>query len=409
MQPSPNPRLEYLNAVRAFALLLGILFHASLSFSPVYFGWAVMDISTSPLINHFMLVSHSFRMELFFLIAGFFSHMSFRKKGYKPFLLSRIVRIGIPLIIGWFVLRPLIVSGWVMGGESLQGDVDIFSGLVAGFSSLSTLPSGFLTGTHLWFLYYLLLFTVSFLLMQKLLSLHLPTYRLLNVYIDKAMEYLCKTSLGFSVLVCTTVGSLWFMSHWGVDTPDKSLIPNTPVTILYGSFFLVGWLLQKNRSFIGAFTELTWEKIFSCIVGFIVCIQLGSYQSDITHAFYPWLKLSFLLGYASMMWGLVMLTMGLFKKLCNTPNAIIRYVADASYWLYLIHLPIVVWLQIAFAEIPLHWSAKWVTVFALTIFISLVLYEGFVRSTRLGKILNGRKQERLSLQKSCRPPLAHNS
>ena len=66
-----NSRLNYLDAVRAFALLLGIVFHASLSFVPVFIGWAVMDISTSSSILGFILVSHSFRMELFFLIAGF--------------------------------------------------------------------------------------------------------------------------------------------------------------------------------------------------------------------------------------------------------------------------------------------------------------------------------------------------
>jgi len=71
--PSAPHRLYYLDAVRAFALLLGIVFHASLSFTPMFLGWAVMDISTSPLVSTFMLVSHSFRMELFFLIAGFFS------------------------------------------------------------------------------------------------------------------------------------------------------------------------------------------------------------------------------------------------------------------------------------------------------------------------------------------------
>ena len=121
--PASNPRLDYLDAVRAFALLLGIVFHASLSFVPVFIGWAVMDISTGSSIMNFILVSHSFRMELFFLIAGFFSHMTFHRRGGGPFIKSRIVRIAIPFVVGWFVLRPLIVSGWVMGGESMRGDV----------------------------------------------------------------------------------------------------------------------------------------------------------------------------------------------------------------------------------------------------------------------------------------------
>lgn len=61
-------RLDYLDAARAFALILGVVFHASLSFMPMYIGWAVMDVSTSSLVSFFVLVSHSFRMPLFFLL-----------------------------------------------------------------------------------------------------------------------------------------------------------------------------------------------------------------------------------------------------------------------------------------------------------------------------------------------------
>ena len=71
MNTSPSTRLHYLDATRAFALLLGIVFHASLSFMPVFIGWAVMDVSTSYIAGGFALISHTFRMALFFLIAGF--------------------------------------------------------------------------------------------------------------------------------------------------------------------------------------------------------------------------------------------------------------------------------------------------------------------------------------------------
>jgi fucose 4-O-acetylase-like acetyltransferase len=125
--PATNNRLDYLDAVRAFALLLGIVFHASMSFVPFFIGWAVMDISTSSIVTNFMLVSHSFRMELFFLIAGFFSHMTFHKKGASVFISSRLTRIAIPFVVGWFILRPLIISSWVMGGQSMQGEVDILN------------------------------------------------------------------------------------------------------------------------------------------------------------------------------------------------------------------------------------------------------------------------------------------
>ena len=94
------------------------------------------------------------------------------------------------------------------------------------------------------------------------------------------------------------------------------------------------------------------------------------------------------------MWSLVCLTIGLFQRLFNQPNKLVRYIADASYWLYLIHLPIVIWLQIAFAELPIHWSLKLPAISLLTVGISLVLYELLVRPTLIGQILNGRRKER---------------
>ena len=94
------------------------------------------------------------------------------------------------------------------------------------------------------------------------------------------------------------------------------------------------------------------------------------------------------------MWSLVALSIGLFKRFFDKPSKFVQYIADASYWLYLIHLPIVVWLQIAFAELPFHWSLKLIAISLLTIGISLALYDLFVRSTLIGKTLNGRTKEK---------------
>ena len=129
-------RLDYLDATRAFALLLGIVFHACLSFLPVFMGWAVQDVSTSPVVGMFMVVSHAFRMETFFLLAGFFGHLTFHRKGAGDFVRSRVIRIVVPFVVGWFILRPLLISGWIMGNASLRGDVNVWAGLLGGIQSL---------------------------------------------------------------------------------------------------------------------------------------------------------------------------------------------------------------------------------------------------------------------------------
>lgn len=76
-----------------------------------------------------------------------------------------------------------------------------------------------------------------------------------------------------------------------------------------------------------------------------------------------------------------------------------RYVADSSYWMYLVHLPIVVWLQVAVAEINAPWWLKLAGVTLATIAIALVTNDLFVRSTFVGALLNGRRRERVLFRK----------
>lgn len=396
-----NERFDYLDAARAFALLLGIIFHASISFLPIFIGWAVMDISTSSVVATFMMISHSFRLELFFLLAGFFSHMTFHREGVARFLQSRMMRIAIPFIIGWFLLRPLLISGWIMGAESMRGEVNILNAVQAGFATLGELPKNLLVGTHLWFLYYLLLISLSIVLIHSLFSMHKPTKLKLIQFADTATNWLCNSRLAVFVAAIPTATCLWFMSHWGMDTPDKSLIPSIPVSLVYGGFFLFGWLLHRHTYLLENFTRLSWDKFALCLLAIVAANWLASFEMKFAHPHYQLLKSGFVFSYAIMMWSLVSLTIGLFKHFFDHPSKAVRYLADSSYWLYLIHLPIVIWLQIAFAELPLHWSIKLVAICAITIGVSLALYDVFVRSTFIGILLNGKRKPRAGWDNSA--------
>lgn len=391
---SINTRLDYLDAVRAFALLLGILFHASISFLPIFIGWAVMDVSTSPAVAVFMLISHSFRMELFFLIAGFFSHMTYHGKGVKVFAQSRFVRIAIPFVIGWLLLRPLLVSGWIMGGESMRGEVDVTGALKAGFATLGGLPKDLFVGTHLWFLYYLLLISTLVLFLRWLICLHEPTRDRLTRTADTVTSWLSRSPFATAIVAVPITACLWFMNGWGMDTPDQSLVPHVPVLFVYGGFFVFGWLLRRQGNLIEQFARLGWGRFLVCVAAGLVTIGLVRFQMNAGHPQYTLLKAAFWFAYAVMMWSLVAISIGLFKRYLDRPSEAVRYVADASYWLYLVHLPIVIWLQIAVAELDLHWSIKLFGISAVTILGAIVLYDLFVRSTFIGAALNGRRRPR---------------
>lgn len=390
-----HQRLDYLDAARAFALTLGIVFHASLSFMPMFIGWAVMDVSTSSSVSLFVVIAHSFRMELFFLIAGFFSHMSFHNQGVHHFTRSRLIRIALPFVVGWFLLHPLLVSAWIIGGESMRGEANILSGLQSGFASLAKLPTDLLVGTHLWFLYYLLLISALVLVLRYLLALYKPLQQPVVQVSDSVMRWVCHSNLAIFVLAIPTAVCLWFMNYWSVDTPDKTLVPNIPVLFVYGGFFVFGWLLHRQKELVEYFSRVTWVKVVVCSGGVIATSLIYDLAVKLTHPHYHLLKGLFVVCYALMMWLLVALTIGLFRRFFDRPNKIVRYLADSSYWLYLIHLPIVIFLQIAVAELPWHWSIKLTIISLSTLVISIVIYDLLIRSTVIGQLLNGKRKQRL--------------
>ena len=400
-----SARLDYLDAVRAFALLLGIVFHASLSFLPIFIGWAVMDISTSTAVSVFALVSHAFRMEVFFLIAGFFSHMSFHRGGARDFLKTRLVRVGLPLVAGWFVLRPLLVGGWIMGGQSLRGEVDITGAFLEGFESLATLPGGFLVGTHLWFLYYLLLITTLTLVTRWILRRMPGLNAALKGSLDRATGWVSTSRLGILALAAPTAVCLWFMDGWGMDTPDQSLVPHLPVLAVYTLCFGLGWFLNRRASLMACFARLSAHCIVLAISAVLATVVLAGFQDDPGHPQFALFRLLFVSSYAVMMWALVVLCIGTFKRFWDRPSKTVRYLADASYWLYLVHLPLVIWLQIAVAELPFHWSLKITAIVGLTVGLGLLLYDGVVRSTVLGQVLNGRRKPRALTKRRAAEPV----
>ena len=388
-------RLDYLDATRAFALLLGIVFHACLSFMPIFMGWAVQDVSTSPLVAMFMTVSHSFRMETFFLLAGFFSHLTFHRKGAGEFVRSRVLRIAVPFVVGWFILHPLVVSGWIMGSASLRGDVNVWAGLLGGFQSLSTLPAGIFAASHLWFLYYLAMITALVLAVRGLLTTTGSRQAKMVRRADAAVAWLANSPVSLLILAVPTAATLWFMRFWGMDTPDQGLQPNIPVLVIYGGFFVLGWMLSRQRELISQFARLTAQRWILAGLGIAAILLLGDIERDPGHPHYVAAHVAYAVSYALTMWSLVFLTIGVFRKLCQRPNAFVRYVADSSYWMYLIHLPVVVWLQVAVAELPLHWSLKLAFISTITIALSLFTYDLFVRSTFIGGVLNGRRHDRV--------------
>ena len=69
-----------------------------------------------------------------------------------------------------------------------------------------------------------------------------------------------------------------------------------------------------------------------------------------------------------------------------------RYFADAAYWLYLAHLPLVMALQVSLSQLAWPWWVKFPMILAIDFPILFVSYHLFVRYSFIGVILNGRRE-----------------
>jgi peptidoglycan/LPS O-acetylase OafA/YrhL len=64
-------------------------------------------------------------------------------------------------------------------------------------------------------------------------------------------------------------------------------------------------------------------------------------------------------------------------------------VADASYWTYLVHLPILFAIQYPLMDVQLHWTFKFGIATLSTLGIAMVSYQWLVRRSFIGTLLNG--------------------
>ncbi len=88
-------------------MLLGIAYHAALSFS-LGAGWIVQDLSQSKALYIFQSFVHGFRMQLFMVLSGFFTALLWRRQGLKSMLRHRCRRVLLPCLAALVTLVPAI-------------------------------------------------------------------------------------------------------------------------------------------------------------------------------------------------------------------------------------------------------------------------------------------------------------
>lgn len=396
-------RFHGLDALRAFALLLGIVFHAALSFVLPPGQWAVGTNQPSHFLLSFVYYAHCFRMEIFFLLSGFFARLVVEKRGVGAFARDRFKRIFLVFVVFLFPLKILLAGMFIWGGLKtgwliLDEEIASYPLPVLAIGAQFRTPFPHISPAHLWFLYYLSWFLGIYLGLRSLMN-RLSYLGILSGKIQSVMTTGLKSF--WSPLLLSMLVAPWIllMDGYYVETPDKSLVLNLKVFGLYGTFFLLGVWSETHRVVLyhwARFWKLYLPMSFLVALGILFLgipndllpgrDALGQVQPALAPPLMRGVLTTLTIGFAVPGW------IGLFLATMDRPNDLIRYLADSSYWLYLIHLPVVVFFQVAFSGWSAPWWIQWPLINLLSFPIMLASYHWLVRSTWLGFWLNGQRK-----------------
>jgi glucan biosynthesis protein C len=380
MAPMAPGRYHSLDALRGAMMLLGIYLHATVAYSR-YGSWPWKDGSTTGLFDVSLGLIHVFRMPVFYCIAGFFGALLLEQRGAPGFLRNRAVRILLPFAVGWAVLFPL-VAGIATTAMNLDDPAAIPGKYLQFYSSGEVLRH--LDPMHLWFLEYLLIF-YAIALATFPLARRLPG---VVAGIDRVFRAIVSSALGPLLLAAVVFPVLCLMEEGALGDPS-GFVPEGKILLTYFVFFAFGWLLYRNQAFprLGRAAGFVGFGLASALLGFYFIWKSHQPGSPQTLAWF--LGSAWFLGLS--MWLFTFGFTGVCFRLLERPISWIRYVSDASYWLYLTHMPVLLVFQIAVAGTGWPPVLKALVVLAASVPTLLASYHVFVRFTWLGVILNGRR------------------
>ncbi|RVU37710.1 hypothetical protein EOE67_09580 [Rheinheimera riviphila] len=377
-------RLFYLDNLRALAMLAGLFFHAALAYSPMLHSfWPSADPKNHPLFDLVAWASHLFRMPVFFLLAGFFCALLLQKSGGRAFVKNRLLRIVLPLLI--FLPLLWLAMAWVIKFALVYvTQKPPFLLFVQAMMAQSEPPKLPLSTMHLWFLYHLLFLYLLTWCGRVLLSDNL---------LNKLRSIKPNQLLLLMIVAC--VPALYAVS---VPFPAPEWIfPALWALWFYGLFFALGYGFYRDPQWLAQFDP---DRHLYLLIG------------AVSYAFYYYLLPANLippgLNADTQPQGLLKLSITAFEAICavlwtlaavlyarrclNISSPLLRYMSKVSYWVYIVHLPLLFFIQFALTDLVLPIGVKFLVSSLGTLAFSLLSFHLLVSWSWLARMLTSDKK-----------------
>ncbi|MDN0121849.1 glucans biosynthesis protein MdoC [Yersinia aleksiciae] len=323
MKKNTNQREYFLDAIRAYLMLLGIPFHLSLIYSSHH--WAVNSSHPSlvfTLLNDFI---HAFRMQVFFVISGYFSFMLYQRYERQRWLQARLERVVIPLLAA----IPLITLPQFFLLKNYTNKLQDWNSFTI-YQKINIAIWELVS--HLWFLLTLALLTgICFYLFKRIKHnlQRVPTF-------IKGMNNIGKVSLYvfLFVLIYSVIRRIIFSLN--PEMLFNSIFNFTVMeTLFYLPFFLIGAYSFIYLPLKQVFLTFSPGALFASILLFAAYYVNQHTNSAEFFAFELDLIIKALMGVT-----MTNLVFSLGYKLLNCPSRRITYLVNASLFIYLVHHPL---------------------------------------------------------------------
>lgn len=354
-------RIGFIDNTRVLLTILVVLVHASVTYGGEG-GWYVDEetdsMITGVLLTLFNAVNQSFFMSLFFLIGGYFTSMSLRRKGAKKFAIGRFLRLGIPTLLFFFAIGPLTIF---LGDTFFYREDFLFAG-------------SFHVGP-MWFAQALLIFSAVYLMVSRFASLR-----------RNAKNIGLPVLIAMLSIMTFAARAIWPMGEgiWGMQLGSfPQYIIMFAIGITAGG---TDWenYLRKIKPFRIIGLSLVLILLMPVFMVFGEDPQLGL---DVFMGGLYWQAGIYAIWESAMCVIMSLAVLSIMYQRGSDQNIILRKMSRSSYGVYLIHPPVLVFTTIALMGLSLHPLLKFTLAGSIAIAVSYIFSDLLVKIPGLRKIL----------------------
>lgn len=374
MNKIPAQREYFLDSIRAWLMLLGIPFHISLIYSSHI--WHINSATPSWGLTLFNDFIHSFRMQVFFVISGYFSYMLFLRYPVKRWWKVRVERVGIPMLTA----IPLLTLPQFMMLQHVKGKTESWHTLSA-YDKYNTLIWELVS--HLWFLLVLVVLTTLGVWLFGVIQRRL-----------KPGKFFTDIGMGKLTLLFFLLGVLYaalrrtLLIAWSPVLSDGLFNFTVMQTLFYVPFFLLGALAFISPRLKDLFITPSPACLLGSALAFCAYLLNQRYGSGDGWMYETESVITMVLG----LW-MVNVVFSFGHRLLNFQSTRVTYFVNASLFIYLVHHPLTLFYG---AWITPHIHSNLLGFLTGLVFVvggALILYEVHLRIPLLRFLFSGKPQQ----------------